>query len=90
MNILNKIKRFYYKYKNSDPCYKCKLYLKEGCSHVDGMLCDFPNCNMLHDYLGHEWIACCECAFIDECSSNQFGLGCYNGLNKYKYEKTCN
>ena len=23
----------------------------EGCSHVDGMLCDFPNCSMNNDYV---------------------------------------
>ena len=29
-----------------DPVYQCSLYKTEGCSHVDGLLCDFPDCQM--------------------------------------------
>lgn len=36
---------------DSDPVYNCKLYTDEGCSHVDGFLCDFPKCSMLKEYL---------------------------------------
>ena len=79
MNILNKIKRFYYKWKNNDPLFKCKLYKEEGCVHVDGPLCDHPNCSMANEYLGDNWVSCVNCKFQDECCSKQFGLGCYNG-----------
>lgn len=34
----------------NDPVKHCKLYKEIGCSHVDGMLCDFPKCSMLKDY----------------------------------------
>lgn len=27
-----------------DPLYDCELYRKEGCIHVDGLLCDLENC----------------------------------------------
>lgn len=84
MNILNKLKRFYYKWKNNDPLYKCKLHKEKGCVHVDGPLCDHPNCSIAIEYLGDNWVSCVDCKFQDLCSSKQFGLGCYNGE---KYEK---
>lgn len=34
----------------NDPIKHCKLYKEIGCSHVDGMLCDFPKCSMLKEY----------------------------------------
>lgn len=40
----------YYTCKN-DPVHNCKLYREQGCSHVDGMLCDFPNCSMNNEYV---------------------------------------
>lgn len=63
----NKIIDFCYKYKiiyrmklferlyiykrDNDPVYGCKLYKEDGCSHVDGILCDYPNCSILNEYL---------------------------------------
>ena len=35
---------------SNDPVKSCQLYRELGCSHVDGMLCDFPKCSMLKDY----------------------------------------
>lgn len=32
------------------PARSCKLYKEQGCSHVDGYLCDFPTCLMLKKY----------------------------------------
>lgn len=34
-----------------DPVRKCLLYRNEGCSHVDGYLCDFHTCKMRKDYI---------------------------------------
>lgn len=34
----------------TDPVRSCKLYKEQGCSHVDGYLCDFPTCSMLKKY----------------------------------------
>jgi len=36
---------------DSDPVEMCSIYKEQGCSHVDGLLCDFPECQMLKDYL---------------------------------------
>jgi len=35
---------------HNDPVYYCKLYKDKGCAHVDGPLCDFPECEMNDDY----------------------------------------
>jgi hypothetical protein len=29
-----------------DPVHKCEVHKQIGCSHVDGILCDFPQCSM--------------------------------------------
>ena len=34
-----------------DPVSKCAVYKKTGCSHVDGLLCDFPKCSIRHDFV---------------------------------------
>ena len=45
--IFNKVAKIFKGFTNPlDPVKNCELYLKEGCSHVDGMLCDFPDCEM--------------------------------------------
>ena len=33
-----------------DPIYRCIVFKEQGCSHVDGPLCDFPYCPMIIDY----------------------------------------
>lgn len=33
-----------------DPVKHCIVYTKEGCAHVDGILCDMKTCNILRDY----------------------------------------
>lgn len=81
MNLIKKLKRFFYKLKNNDPVYKCPIYKKEGCSHVDGLLCYFPNCNVVQQHLGDKWVCCVNCKYQDECCSKQFGFGCYDGEN---------
>ena len=35
---------------NKDPVMKCELYKKEGCSHVDGFLCDYNKCTMRMEF----------------------------------------
>lgn len=52
--VLKRIKKLFTDWKyihQNDPVKKCELYKNEGCSHVDGMLCDFPNCSMNNDYI---------------------------------------
>lgn len=78
--IVNKLKRLYWRWRNSDPVRKCPVYKNEGCSHVDGLLCNFPNCDIYHDYMGDKWTYCPDCQYIDNCGyTNKYGLGCYNG-----------
>ena len=33
-----------------DPVKSCNLYKDKGCSHVDGLVCDFPKCSMNNQY----------------------------------------
>ena len=79
MSFKKKLKRWYYRFRNNDPVRKCPVYLNEGCSHVDGPACPFPNCPVVSEYLGERFISCAECGYQDSCSSGQFGLGCYKG-----------
>lgn len=88
MNLKTRLKRWYYKFRNSDPVKKCPVYLNEGCSHVDGIICPFPNCSLVNEYLGKSFISCASCAYQDSCSSEQFGLGCYKGC-KIQQEEAC-
>ena len=39
-----------WKIKYPDPVQGCELYQEEGCAHVDGLLCDFPECSMLKEW----------------------------------------
>lgn len=34
----------------NDPVKKCNLYKDIKCSHIDGFLCDFPQCTMEYQY----------------------------------------
>lgn len=34
----------------NDPIKHCPVYKDHGCAHVDGYLCDYPNCSMMSDY----------------------------------------
>lgn len=43
--------RLYKDIKANDPLYSCKVYKDLGCSHIDGFLCDFPDCSMNKKYL---------------------------------------
>ena len=82
MRIINRLKRWYWRWRNSDPIKNCPVYKNEGCSHVDGLLCDFPTCDIYHDYMGKNWLFCpdCELFHTDNCgNANKYGLGCYDG-----------
>lgn len=48
---LRKLLKFLKELKENDPVYSCKVYKDLGCSHVDGFLCDFPNCSINKKYL---------------------------------------
>jgi hypothetical protein len=43
---------------NDDPLKSCSIYKNEGCSHVDGMLCNTKKCETLHgtlDFIGYNY-----------------------------------
>lgn len=42
---------FAYKLSNSDPHYKCEYHKDNFCVHVDGPLCDYPDCIMNKEYI---------------------------------------
>lgn len=42
LNILNALRNPFKK----DPVKHCDVYKKEGCAHVDGMLCDMDKCTI--------------------------------------------
>lgn len=79
INPIKFIKRIYYRIKNLDPILKCPVYKKEGCSHVDGPYCDFPDCSILHEHMGDKWVFCLECIDEPDCIHGGYGFGCYNG-----------
>ncbi len=37
-------------YRENDPVKKCLVYINEGCSHVDGLLCNYPDCNIIKEF----------------------------------------
>jgi hypothetical protein len=40
----------------NDPVKGCDVYKDIGCTHVDGFLCDYPNCSILKGYKMNERI----------------------------------
>lgn len=92
MGIFNELKRMYLRYKNSDPYYSCEYFNKEGCNMVDGLYCNFPNCNIRLKYLGNDFVFCPDCVEYDDCLSGKFGIGCYIGkkCNECKNGKKMN
>ena len=79
MKIIGRIKRFWYHLLNRDAVRNCPVFLNEGCAHVDGFLCDFPDCETFRKYVGKDWVSCIECSFNESCSSRNYGLGCHDG-----------
>ena len=41
MNLVN-----FFRQTMSDPVRHCDVYREDGCSHVDGYLCDFETCDI--------------------------------------------
>lgn len=37
-------------FNRKDPVKRCIVYKRLDCVHVDGLLCDFSNCNILENY----------------------------------------
>ena len=62
----------------NDPIKGCDVYKNIGCAHVDGFLCDYPNCSILKDYKMNERIlelaGRCEGRTICECGEAGFNF----------------
>ncbi len=50
MNPINYIMEKMRKAKENDPVRSCPVHIEIGCSHVDGMICDMRDCNILDKY----------------------------------------
>lgn len=48
------LKDFKFNMNEGDPLKNCALFKEKGCSHIDGMLCDFPNCEMNEKYIAEK------------------------------------
>ena len=82
MSIKGKLRRFWKHLKgHTDPVESCLVYKERGCVHVDGLLCNFPNCSLFKKYYkkkinGELWGSCADCKNQASCSSPLFGEGC--------------
>ena len=47
--MFSKLKKWWLKLndRSNDPVYSCEVYNSQGCSHVDGFLCDMATCDIL-------------------------------------------
>ena len=48
MTIIGRIRRIF-RCMALDPVTRCDVFKRDGCAHVDGLLCDFPKCSIRHD-----------------------------------------
>lgn len=50
LEVLRRWIWLFYDYRVNDPVYNCSVYKEEGCSHVDGFLCDIKTCSSIKEY----------------------------------------
>lgn len=86
MNIIKRIKRIWYRFKNRDAIYSCPIYKSQGCAHADSPICIPYDCDIINKYMGSTWVNCISCQLNNECCSKHYGLGCHNGI-RIKHEK---
>ena len=74
---------------HTDPVNSCLVFKERGCAHVDGLLCNFPNCKTFKSYYrakirGEHWGSCGDCRNNEPCNLPGYGLGCdthYKSIN---------
>lgn len=49
-DILRMISELTIRLKKDDPVKNCEVYKEEGCTHVDGYLCNMDNCDILEKF----------------------------------------
>jgi len=71
----------------NDPVKGCDVYKNIGCAHVDGFLCDYPNCSILKDYRMNERIKELEkqATTVVEGWSDENGTTRYYEFNREKF-----
>ena len=60
----------------NDPVKRCEFYNDDGCSHVDGFLCDFPHCSMNNEYIERKKIYNIQCPVCGYYCLGKGGFGC--------------
>lgn len=76
---------------HADPVKNCIVWIEQGCSHVDGMLCNFPHCSTFKKYYkekinGEHFGACVDCKHNYSCCSNLYGQGCDTHYENDKFD----
>jgi len=54
MLLIDKCRELVKKFRQNDPVYSCEVYKSEGCSHVDGFLCDMKSCTIRFEWMGNK------------------------------------
>ena len=67
----------------NDPVKHCSVYKEIGCSHVDGYLCDYPDCSILKDYKMNERIKELMGKTLDSEFSHTWDTMTYEGLLQF-------
>lgn len=52
-------------YPPDDPVHHCSVHKDIGCAHIDGILCDFPNCSIQKRYDSHKTSITSACTATD-------------------------
>lgn len=85
MNIIKRIKRFWYRLRNSNPVRNCPVFKdRKFCVFVFSPRCKSYDCPTLQKYFGYKWTRCGNCKLSDECCNKNYGFGCYNGIKREK------
>ena len=61
----------------NDPVTHCELYIKEGCSHVDGFLCDMDTCDIRQKFLNGTL----------ESTEDQYEVGTLEGAEEFSKKR---
>ncbi len=54
IHYIKKAYREHVMFQLNDPIKNCHRYRLYGCSHVDGILCDYPHCTMNREFIDIE------------------------------------
>lgn len=78
MKIIKKVVTCVKEFLRNNPMKNCAFYKEKGCSHVDGLLCDYPTCEINKEYEFYKEL----CDYVDALEE---GRAIYNKANYKKY-----